>query len=56
MLMKFRWILHGDADSVVYLRATNTFIDLVNKNLPEVEVRLDVAPGKDHAFDIVEKD
>lgn len=47
----FSWILHGDADSVVYLRTAQEFVDLIIEKLPNTTVRFDTARGEDHAFD-----
>ena len=46
------WILHGDADTVVHIRATHQFVDLVREMLPETEIRLDIAPLEEHGFDL----
>ncbi|CAH0053665.1 unnamed protein product [Clonostachys solani] len=51
-LPKKVWILHGDDDSVVYLRATHRLVALAQEKLPETTIRLDVAKGEDHAFDL----
>ncbi|KAF2871075.1 Alpha/Beta hydrolase protein [Massariosphaeria phaeospora] len=45
------WILTGDDDSVVYLRTIQEFVDLSREKLPRTTIRLDIAPGEDHAFD-----
>ncbi|KAL6890093.1 Alpha/Beta hydrolase protein [Trichoderma evansii] len=50
-LPKKIWILHGNADSVVHLRTTQEFVDLILENLPDTTVRFDIASGEDHAFD-----
>ncbi|KAL2211228.1 alpha/beta-hydrolase [Sarocladium strictum] len=50
-LPKKIWIIHGDNDSVVYIRATYKLVELIKKMQPDVAVRLDVAAGQDHAFD-----
>ena len=55
MLIPGRWIVHGDDDSVVYIRSSYKLIELVQQAQPEVDFRLDVAPGKDHAFDHLNK-
>lgn len=47
-----RWILHGDDDSVVYLRTSRHFVALAQEKLPETTIRLDIAKGEDHAFDL----
>jgi len=47
-----RWILHGDDDSVVYLRQSQAFQQLVMEKLSATNLRLDVAVGADHAFDM----
>lgn len=46
------WIIHGDDDSVVYLRQSQVFVDLVRKRFPETNLRFDIAKGQDHAFDL----
>lgn len=46
-----RWIVHGDDDSVVYIRSTHKLVELVKQTQPDVTIRLDVALGQDHAFD-----
>ncbi|KAK4953320.1 hypothetical protein LTR10_009029 [Elasticomyces elasticus] len=51
-LPKNVWIIHGDADSVVYLRQSQSFVDLVKEKLPETNLRFDIALGEDHAFDM----
>lgn len=51
-----RWIVHGDNDSVVYIRSTHKLMDLVQQMQPEVTFRLDIAPGEDHAFDHLKED
>ncbi|KAK4499629.1 hypothetical protein PRZ48_010147 [Zasmidium cellare] len=51
-LPKNVWIFHGDDDSVVYLHQSEKFVDLVRAKLPEINLRFDVAEGKDHAFDM----
>lgn len=51
-----RWIAHGDDDSVVYIRSSYKLIGLVKQTQPEVTFRLDVASGKDHAFDHLNED
>jgi hypothetical protein len=43
--------LHGSADSVVHLRTSQEFVDLILEKLPNTTVRLDIAIGEDHAFD-----
>lgn len=43
--------MHGDDDSVVHIRATHKFVNLVKKMLPETRLRFDIAEGEDHAFD-----
>ena len=48
-----RWILHGDDDTVVHIRASHKFVDLVREKLPDTTIRFDIAPGEDHAFDLV---
>jgi len=48
-----RWILHGDDDTVVHIRASHKFIDLAAKKLPETTIRFDIASGEDHAFDLL---
>ncbi|KAK5120579.1 hypothetical protein LTR85_006235 [Meristemomyces frigidus] len=50
-LPKAVWIIHGDDDSVVYLRQSEAFVDLIKKEIPTTAVRFDVAAGHDHAFD-----
>ncbi|KAH7324216.1 Alpha/Beta hydrolase protein [Stachybotrys elegans] len=55
-LPKKIWIVHGDDDSVVYIRSSYKFIELAKQMQPDVTFRLDVAPGKDHAFDHLNKD
>jgi dienelactone hydrolase len=52
MLTLARWVLHGDDDSVVYLRQSQSFVDLIKEKLPETNLRFDVAVGEDHAFDM----
>lgn len=47
--------MHGDDDSVVHIRATHKLVDLIKEKLPGTNVRLDVAAGKDHAFDHLDK-
>lgn len=42
----------GDDDSIVYFRTIQEFVALVKENLPETTIRLDVAAGEDHAFDL----
>ncbi|KAH8888030.1 alpha/beta-hydrolase [Thozetella sp. PMI_491] len=51
-LPKKMWILHGDDDSVVYLRTSRNLLNLIREKLPDTSVRLDIAPGEDHAFDL----
>ena len=46
------WIVHGDDDSVVYLRQSEAFVDLIEERLPATNLRFDIAKGQDHAFDI----
>jgi hypothetical protein len=53
MLMNLRWVLHGDDDSVVYIRTSHKFVNLVQEKLPDTNVRFDIAPGQDHALDIL---
>lgn len=52
MLTTGRWIFHGDDDSVVYLHQSEKFVDLARAKLLDVNMRFDVAEGKDHAFDM----
>ncbi|RFN51443.1 hypothetical protein FIE12Z_4280 [Fusarium flagelliforme] len=54
-LSKSMWIMHGDDDSTVHIRASDKFVKLVGEKLPETSVRYDVVPGEDHAFDFDEK-
>jgi hypothetical protein len=51
-LTRNSWVMHGDDDSVVYLRQTQALVNLVKHKLPETELRLDIAEGHDHAFDV----
>ncbi|VUC28419.1 unnamed protein product [Clonostachys rosea] len=51
-LPKKVWILHGDDDTVVYLRATHRLVALAQEKLPETTIRLDIGKGEDHAFDL----
>ncbi|CAI6261725.1 unnamed protein product [Periconia digitata] len=46
------YIIHGDDDSVVYLRQSEAFVELVRSKLPETTLRFDIAKGHDHAFDM----
>lgn len=46
------WIIHGDDDSVVYLRQSEALVELMKEKLPNTNLRFDVAKGQDHAFDI----
>lgn len=48
-----RWILHGDDDTAVHVRATQKFVNLVREKLPDTTIRLDIAQGEDHAFDLI---
>ena len=50
------WIVHGDDDSVVYIRSSYKLIDLVQRTQPDVVIRLDIAQGQDHAFDHLNHD
>jgi dienelactone hydrolase len=50
--MNDSWIIHGDADTVVYLRQSEAFVDLIRKEQPTTNLRFDVAHGQDHAFDV----
>lgn len=43
--------MHGDDDSVVYIRGTQKFANLLKEKLPETTLRFDIAQGEDHAFD-----
>lgn len=43
--------MHGDQDSVVYIRSTYKFLEEVEQRLPETEIRFDVVKGQEHAFD-----
>jgi fermentation-respiration switch protein FrsA (DUF1100 family) len=45
-------VIHGDDDSVVYLRQTQALVDLVKHKLPDTKLRFDIAKGHDHAFDV----
>lgn len=47
-----RWIFHGNDDSVVYHRQSEKFVHLVKSKLPETNLKFDIAPGEDHAFDV----
>ncbi|KAF4996139.1 hypothetical protein FDECE_12563 [Fusarium decemcellulare] len=49
------WLMHGDDDSTVPIRGSDKFVNLVREKLPQTEVRYDVVPGQDHAFDFDEK-
>ena len=46
------WIIHGDDDSVVYLRQSQTLAKLIKEKLPATKLRFDFAHGHDHAFDL----
>ncbi|PVH97475.1 alpha/beta-hydrolase [Periconia macrospinosa] len=46
------WITHGDDDSVVYLRQSEAFVDLIRSKLPETILQFDIAKGHDHGFDL----
>lgn len=48
--------MHGDDDSVVYIRGTHKLVHLLEERQPEVAIRLDVAPDQDHAFDHLNED
>lgn len=52
MLTRHSWILQGEDDSVVYVPVTRRFVDLMRQKLPNTTVRLDIALGEDHAFDL----
>jgi dienelactone hydrolase len=52
LLTRSSWVIHGDDDSVVYLRQAQAFVDLVKDKLPETKLQFDVAKGHDHAFDV----
>ncbi|KAJ4007325.1 hypothetical protein NW766_010009 [Fusarium irregulare] len=54
-LSKSMWIMHGDEDSTVHIRASDKFVKLVSEKSPETKVRYDVVPGEDHGFDFDEK-
>jgi acetyl esterase/lipase len=47
------WVMHGEVDSAVPVDGSRVFCAEVEKALGghEVEVRLDLVPGKDHGFD-----
>ncbi|KAK8098695.1 Alpha/Beta hydrolase protein [Apiospora kogelbergensis] len=51
-LPKKVWILHGDQDSVVHIRTSRAFADLITERLPKTTLRFDVGEGEDHAFDL----
>ncbi|KAF7561231.1 hypothetical protein G7046_g2934 [Stylonectria norvegica] len=53
-LPKAIWLMHGDDDSVVLIRASYKFVELLKMKLPDTVVRFDIVPGQDHAFDIAE--
>lgn len=52
MLTRDSWVIHGDDDSVVYLRQSQAFVDLIKEKLPETKLRFDIAKRHDHAFDV----
>lgn len=43
--------MHGDQDSIVYIRGTYKFLELMKQKLPDVDVKLLVAKGQEHGFD-----
>jgi dienelactone hydrolase len=45
-------VIHGDDDSVVYLRQSQALVALINEKLPKTKLRFDIAKGHDHAFDV----
>ncbi len=45
--------MHGDDDSVVPLRNSDRFAEIVNESQPQTTLRYDVVPGQDHAFDLI---
>jgi hypothetical protein len=51
-LIQSRWVIHGDDDSVVYLRQSQALVALINEKLPKTKLRFDIAKGHDHAFDV----
>ena len=46
------WIVHGDDDSVVYIRQSEALVELIERNLPETKLRFDIGRGQDHGFDM----
>lgn len=50
------WIVHGDADAVVDIEDSKSFVDKWKKARVEGEVRLYIQPGGDHGFDIPSKE
>jgi len=46
------WVIHGDDDSVVYLRQSQALVELIKEKLPATKLRFDIAHGHDHAFDL----
>lgn len=46
------WIIHGDDDSVVYIRQSEALVKLIKEKLPETKLRFDIGSGHDHGFDL----
>jgi hypothetical protein len=46
------WIMHGDDDSVVYIRQSQALVELIKEKLPGTKLRFDVGIGQDHGFDL----
>ena len=52
LLTLISWIIHGDDDSVVYIRQSQALVELIKEKLPATRLRFDVGRGKDHGFDL----
>ncbi|KAF4983800.1 hypothetical protein FZEAL_884 [Fusarium zealandicum] len=54
-LPKNIWLMHGDDDSAVPVRGSKKFADILRKKSPQTNLRFDLVPGHDHAFEYDEK-
>ena len=52
LLTSTSWIIHGDDDSVVYIRQSEALVELIKEKLPETKLRFDIGRGHDHGFDL----
>ena len=44
--------MHGDDDSVIPVRNSDRFAQLIKEGQPQTTLRYDMVPGEDHAFDM----